>query len=38
METFEAVRERFLDPFEAVEPIEVKGVGDPVPSFRAASS
>jgi hypothetical protein len=38
METFEALRERVLDPFEALGPIEVKGVADPVPLFRAASS
>jgi len=38
METFEALREHVLEPFEAVGPIERKGVADPVPSFRAASS
>jgi class 3 adenylate cyclase len=36
METFEAVRECVLD--RALGPIEVKGVADPVPLFRAASS
>jgi hypothetical protein len=38
METFEALRERVLDRFEALGPIEPKGVADPVPLFRAASS
>jgi hypothetical protein len=38
METFEALRERVLDRFEALGPIELKGVADPVPLFRAASS
>jgi hypothetical protein len=37
MERFEALRERVLDRFEALGPIELKGV-DPVPLFRAASS
>jgi class 3 adenylate cyclase len=37
METFEALRERVLDRFEALGPIELKGVADPVPLFRAAS-
>jgi hypothetical protein len=37
METFGALRERVLDRIEALEPIELKGVADPVPSFRAAS-
>jgi hypothetical protein len=36
METFEALRERVLDRFEALGPIELKGVADPVPLFRAA--
>jgi hypothetical protein len=36
METFEALRERVL--FGALGPIELKGVADPVPLFRAASS
>jgi hypothetical protein len=31
-------RERVLDPFEALGPIEPKGLADPVPLFRAASS
>jgi len=35
---FEALRESVLDRFEALEPMEPKGVTDPVPSFRAASS
>jgi class 3 adenylate cyclase len=35
METFEVLRERLLD--QARGPIEVKGVADPVPLFRAAS-
>jgi class 3 adenylate cyclase len=30
--------ERVLDRFEALGPIELKGVADPVPLFRAASS
>jgi class 3 adenylate cyclase len=38
METFEALRERVLDRFEALGPFELKGVADPVPLFRAASS
>jgi hypothetical protein len=38
METFEALRERVLDRFEALEPTELKCVADPVPLFRAASS
>lgn len=38
METFEALRERVIDRFEALGPIELKGVADPVPLFRAASS
>jgi hypothetical protein len=29
METFEALRERVLDRFEALGPIELKGVADP---------
>jgi hypothetical protein len=37
METFEALREWVLDRFEALGPIELKGVADPVPMFRAAS-
>jgi class 3 adenylate cyclase len=37
METFDALRERVLDRFEALGPIELKGVADPVPLFRAAS-
>jgi Tol biopolymer transport system component len=37
-ETFEALRERVLDRFEALGPNELKGVADPAPSFRAASS
>jgi class 3 adenylate cyclase len=37
METFEALRERVLDRFEALGAIELKGVADPVPLFRAAS-
>ena len=35
---FEALRERVLDRFEALGPIELKGVAHPVPLFRAASS
>lgn len=38
METFEALRERVLDRFEALGPMKLKGVADPVPLFRAASS
>jgi class 3 adenylate cyclase len=38
METFEALRERVLDRFEAHGPIEPKGAADPVPLFRTASS
>ena len=38
METFEALRERALDRFEALGPIELKGVAGRVPLFRAASS
>jgi hypothetical protein len=38
METFEALRERVLDRFEALGPIEPDGVEHPVPLFRAASS
>jgi hypothetical protein len=38
METFEALRERVLDRFEALGPTGPKGVADPVPWFRAASS
>jgi class 3 adenylate cyclase len=38
MEAFDALRERVLDRFEALGPIERKGVADPVPLFRAASS
>jgi hypothetical protein len=37
MDTFEALRERVLYPFEALGPIERKDV-DLVPLFRAASS
>ena len=37
-ETFEALRERVLDRFEALGPIELKGVADPLPLFRAAPS
>jgi class 3 adenylate cyclase len=37
METFDALRERVLDRFEALGAIELKGVADPVPLFRAAS-
>jgi hypothetical protein len=38
METFEALRERVLDRFETHGSIDLKGVADPVPLFRAASS
>jgi hypothetical protein len=38
METFEALRERVLDRIEELGAIELKGVADPVPPFRAASS
>jgi hypothetical protein len=38
METFEALRERVLDRFEELGPTGPKGVADPVPLFRAASS
>ena len=38
METFEALRERVLDRFEALGPIELKRVAHPVTLFRAASS
>jgi class 3 adenylate cyclase len=38
MDRFEALRERVLDRFEALGPIELSGVADPVPLFRAASS
>jgi class 3 adenylate cyclase len=38
METFEALRERALDRFEALGPIQLKGMAAPVPLFRAASS
>jgi class 3 adenylate cyclase len=38
METFEALRERVLDRFEELGAIELKGVADPVPLFRVASS
>jgi hypothetical protein len=38
MERFEALRERVLDRFEALGPIELKGVAYLVPLFRAASS
>jgi class 3 adenylate cyclase len=37
METFEALRERVLDRVEALGPVDLKGVADPVPLFRAAS-
>jgi len=36
MDTFEALPERRLDRFEALGPIELKGVADPVRLFRAA--
>jgi class 3 adenylate cyclase len=38
MDTFEALREHVLDRFEVLGPIELKGVADPAPLFRAASS
>jgi hypothetical protein len=38
MVTFEALRERVLDRFDALGPIERNAVADPVPWFRAASS
>jgi class 3 adenylate cyclase len=38
MERFEALRERVLDRFEALGPIEMKGVAEPVPLFQTASS
>ena len=38
METLGVLRERVLDRFEALGPTELKGVADPVPLFRAASS
>jgi hypothetical protein len=38
METFETFRECVLDRFEALGPIELKGVADPLPLFPAASS
>ena len=38
METFEALREHALDRFEALGPVELKGVAGRVPLFRAASS
>ncbi len=38
METFETVRERVLDGFEALVPIEPMDVADRVPLFRPASS
>jgi class 3 adenylate cyclase len=38
IEAFDALCERVLDRFEALGPIELKGVADPVPLFRAASS
>jgi len=38
METFEGLRERVLDRFEALGPIELKGVAYPVLLFRAAAS
>jgi class 3 adenylate cyclase len=38
MEACEALCERALDRFEALGPIELKGVADLVPLFRAASS
>jgi class 3 adenylate cyclase len=37
MQMFEALRERVPDRFEALGPIEPRGVADPVPLFRAAS-
>jgi hypothetical protein len=38
METVEVLRERVLDLFEALRPLEMKGVSDQVPVFRASSS
>jgi class 3 adenylate cyclase len=38
METSEPLRERVFDQAEALGPIELQGVADPVPLFRAASS
>jgi hypothetical protein len=38
METSEALRERVLDRFEVLGPIEPKGVAHPVPLFRTVSS
>jgi hypothetical protein len=38
METFEVLRERVLERFEAPGPIELKGMAYPVPLFRAAPS
>jgi hypothetical protein len=38
MDTFEALRERVLDRFEALGPIERKDVADRVPLSQAASS
>jgi hypothetical protein len=38
METFEALRERVLDRFEALGPIEPDAVAYTVPLFRAGSS
>ena len=38
METFEALRERVLDRFEALGPIELKGAAYLVPLFPTASS
>jgi class 3 adenylate cyclase len=38
MERSEALRERVLDRFEVLGPIEPKGVADPVPLFLTASS
>jgi class 3 adenylate cyclase len=38
MQMFEALRERVPDRFEALGPTGPKGVADPVPLFRAASS
>jgi class 3 adenylate cyclase len=38
MQMFEALRERVPDRFEALGPTGLKGVADPVPLFRAASS
>jgi class 3 adenylate cyclase len=37
MQTFEMLRDRVLDRFEALGPIELTGVADPVSLFPAAS-